>query len=46
MLDLEMRASGSILTGGNMGNILLLFFFLFLRSEDSDTNIGIIANVV
>ena len=45
VLDLEsevMRGLGSIPTGGN----ILLLDFLFSRCKASDTNIGIIANVV
>ena len=42
MLDFETWASGSIPTRGN----ILLPDFLFSYSETSDTNIGIIANVV
>ena len=42
MLGLETWASGSILTEGN----ILLLDFLFSRIETSDSNIGIIANVV
>ena len=38
-----MRGPGSILTEGN---IMSLDFFLFSRSEASDANIAIVANVV
>ena len=43
VLDLESDVLGSILNGGN---ILSLYFFLFLHSKAFDANIGIIANVV
>ena len=42
MLDLKSWASGSILTGGN----ILLLEVLFSRSKDSDADIGIIVILV